>query len=207
MENALSPVQLHQFNDKSKSFNAWINVGYELFAHEGPEGIQTERLARILNLNKSGFYHYFGSPEIFFEKLMQHHLSNVDMAAQKIQTVRNFMPECIQFLSDFSIPILAQMQLQRASHTPLFASTFLQANKKMDPVIIPLWSNFIESSDYPALSARYYEFFRDIFYARVRPSNLSFKFICDISIEAKEICDGFKQLNLFNGNSIARRSA
>jgi AcrR family transcriptional regulator len=45
--------------EKAKNSSAWTEVGYALFAEEGLDGIQVERLARILKLNKSGFYHYF----------------------------------------------------------------------------------------------------------------------------------------------------
>ena len=43
---------------KSNTSQKWIEAGYERFAHEGPHGIQVERLARIIGVNKSGFYHY-----------------------------------------------------------------------------------------------------------------------------------------------------
>jgi hypothetical protein len=45
--------------NSKKTIQGWLDVGYKIFAHEGPEGIQVERLARILGVNKSGFYHFF----------------------------------------------------------------------------------------------------------------------------------------------------
>jgi AcrR family transcriptional regulator len=55
---------------KTNFRDSWLSSGYELFAQEGPDGIQVERLARILNLNKSDFYHYFGEIENFLLELM-----------------------------------------------------------------------------------------------------------------------------------------
>ena len=51
--------------EKHKNSSVWTEEGYRLFAKEGLDGIQVERLARILSLNKSGFYHYFGDLEGF----------------------------------------------------------------------------------------------------------------------------------------------
>jgi AcrR family transcriptional regulator len=178
--------------NKSKSFNAWINVGYELFAHEGPEGIQIERLARILDLNKSGFYHYFGNHDTYFQHLMEHHMLQADELVEKLQSTRNFIPQCIQLLADSSIPILVQKQLQRASHIPLFSNTYAEINRKTDSALLPLWMDFIAIPHNPTLALQYLELVRDTFYARVTPGTLSFEFIFDICMQAKEVCDGFK---------------
>ncbi len=61
---------------KTDSFANWLNLGYELFSEEGHEGLQVERLSRILGKNKSGFYHFFGNRETFLESLMKMHLAN-----------------------------------------------------------------------------------------------------------------------------------
>jgi AcrR family transcriptional regulator len=186
--------ELHSIK-KSSSYVAWINVGYDLFAREGPEGIQIERLARIINLNKSGFYHYFGTRDIYFEHLMVHHIHNVDVLVANIQTMHSFVPEYIQFLADFSTPVLVHMQLARAGHVPLFAHTYKEANYKIDLAILPLWSDFIETPEDSPLALRYFEFFRDLFYARLNAFNPTYGFIYALCNEAKSICLGFKKSN------------
>jgi hypothetical protein len=42
---------------KKNSIRTWLEAGYDQFADEGLEGLQIERLSRITNLNKSGYYH------------------------------------------------------------------------------------------------------------------------------------------------------
>lgn len=205
MENDSTMVQMPHFIKKSKSYNAWLKVGYELFAQDGPEGIQIERLARILDLNKSGFYHYFGNHDTYFEHLMQDHLLQTNLLVDQIQSSRAFIPDCIQFLADASIPILFQKQLQRACHIPLFAKTYKEANNKVEPSILPLWIDFIEISDNPTLALHYLEFVRDTFYARVTADTLSFEFIFDICIQAKEIGNGLK--NSYSGVVVTKHSA
>lgn len=201
-QRELQPVV--QLN-KSKSFNAWINVGYELFAHEGPEGIQIERLARILDLNKSGFYHYFGNHDTYFQHLMEYHLHHADVLVENIPLVGNRIPDSARFLEDISIPVLMQKQLLKASHVPLFAKTYHEMNNLVDPDLLPLWADFLEMPDNPALALHYLQFVRDNFYARVTPATLSIEFIYAICIEAKEICMGFRKS--YSHVAIATQSA
>lgn len=205
MDKDTTVVQMPHFINKSKAYNTWIKVGYELFAQEGPEGIQIERLARILDLNKSGFYHYFGNHNTYFQHLMEHHLLEADSLVEKLQSIRNFIPECMQLLADSSIPILVQKQLQRACHISLFAKTYEKVNNRVDPVLLLLWMDFIEMPDNPTLALQYLEFVRDTFYSRVTPGTLSFEFIFDVCMQAKEVCDGFK--NSYSGVVVNRHSA
>jgi AcrR family transcriptional regulator len=75
------------FMKNTKNLSTWLDTGYELFAREGLEGIQIERLARIVGLNKSGFYHYFGNLEIYRHELVKSHV-------QKVQQYFDSHPEC-----------------------------------------------------------------------------------------------------------------
>lgn len=191
--------------NRSNSYNIWIVKGYELLAREGPEGLQVERLARILDFNKSGFYHYFGNQSTYIQHLMQHHLKNVDLMVEAVHSMPQFMPGFAQLLADFSLSILTQKQLQRSRHIPLFAKTYDEVNKKIDPKILSLWANFIEIPDNPTLALRYLEFVRDLFYARVTSTTLTFEFVYNFIIESKEICDGFRDSS--RGLYIDKKSA
>jgi len=191
MPTDITLVQIPHLN-KTKSYYEWIKVGYGLFAQEGPEGIQIERLARILNLNKSGFYHYFGNHDTYFDHLMQYHFQQIDLMTASIQSIDQFELGFAQLLAEFSIPVLVQKQLQRASHHPVFARTYKDVNNKLELNILPLWADFIEMTENPTLALRYLEFVQEIFYTRVTPQTLNVKFILDFCVEAKEICDGFK---------------
>jgi AcrR family transcriptional regulator len=205
MEKNSTTVQISQFINKSKSYYTWIKAGYELFAEEGPEGIQIERLARILNLNKSGFYHYFGSHETYFEHLMQYHLHHTSQMADTLKAMHKSMSGFFQLLVDYSIPVLVQKQLQRAHHISLFATTYEEVNNNVDPVILPFWADFIEIPDNPTLALQYLKFVREVLYVRVTPATLTLEFISDFSQEAKEICDGFR--NSYSRVAINKKSA
>ncbi len=51
---------LRYFEIMTSKVEKWIKAGYALLATDEIDGINIERLARALNVNKSGFYHYFG---------------------------------------------------------------------------------------------------------------------------------------------------
>lgn len=203
MENNSIPQLPNQH--RSASYNAWIKVGYELFAKEGPDGVQIERMARILDLNKSGFYHYFGNHDTFFDRLMDYHRQQVDKLEEKVKNINHLELEGIQMLEEAALPILVQKQLQHAKHLPVFALTFIEVNRKIDAAFLPLWARFIEIPGNPSLALRYLEFVRDIIYARLTPASLNVEFILEVCMEAREICQGF--IHAHQGETMARQSA
>ena len=75
-------------NHPSTHSLAWLEVGYSLFAAEGPDGIQIERMARILQLNKSGFYHYFGDLEGYHHELLRLHRLKTESYFKEITGIK-----------------------------------------------------------------------------------------------------------------------
>jgi len=168
---------------------AWINVGYDLFAQEGHEGLQIERIARILNLNKSGFYHYFGTHDIFFEYLVQHHHRMVDLLIKDIGNIRTFDPGYLQVLINHPVTVMANLQMMRNRHINLFEQTFNEVSHKINGAIVTLWSEHLGLPDQPELAMRYFEMTQALFYTRVTSQNLNYELLHQIISEAKEIFD------------------
>jgi AcrR family transcriptional regulator len=52
----------------------WVETGYGKFSESGPYGMKVEILAKLVNKNKSSFYHHFADMEIFIECLLNYHL-------------------------------------------------------------------------------------------------------------------------------------
>jgi len=121
-----------------KNSQAWINAGYDLFAQEGYEGLMVERLARILNLNKSGFYHYFGAHEIYFECLVRHHHRMVDLLIKDIGNIRTFDPGYLHVLVNHPVKVIANMQLMKNQHIKIFEQTLNEVNHKVNGAIVTL---------------------------------------------------------------------
>lgn len=169
--------------NKPNSYQLWITLGYDLFSEEGHEGIQVERLARILGLNKSGFYHYFENTDNFFIKLTQKHHELADEMIVKIGKMESFDPEVIDIIMEYSTSILFQMQLVKNNHVPLFSKTQADVTLKFRKSILPLWSRYLGINEEPAI--KMWDYVRGNFFAQLTPKGMSHEYINATVLEAK----------------------
>lgn len=178
---------------KENTAAKWIETSYTLFAHDGPEGIHIEKIARILGLNKSGFYHYFGTLEIFYEFLIQHHFRKVDAAIKDAQEAQRLDPDYLDKIVKHKVTFMVQMQLTRHQNNVLFSKACLKVNQKIDQSIIQLWNEHLGLNDNDDLSLLFLGFVRDSFYARVSFENFNYNFLHTLASEAKRIIEEIQQ--------------
>jgi len=171
----------------TKGYDAWIQAGYNLFSQEGHEGIQIERLARILDLNKSGFYHFFGDRDTFFEHLMLYHTSVADQFKKEIDACSSFDPGYLEVVMKYKVPILINNQLVRNRHIKIFEHTFTEISNKVKPSVTRVWSEYLGISEWPELTIRYFEMIQGTFYSRVTQDNFEYEFVRALSEEVKMI--------------------
>lgn len=166
---------------------AWIETGYSLFAVDGLEGIQVERLARTLDLNKSGFYHYFGDRESYLEALMKKHLKLSESLAQDFNQVQHFDPQFMEVLIKYTTPVMVHNQLVRNRHHDLLIQTYHQVNAIVDPVVARLFAEFIGFQDHLEFTTKYYSQVRDMFYTQISFERMNYTFLRDFLYQAKEV--------------------
>jgi AcrR family transcriptional regulator len=173
--------------DKSQKISVWTEAGYRIFAEEGLDGIQVERLARILQLNKSGFYHYFGDLEIFFEELLKLHVTKADLYFSEIRNVKSIDPEYLCLLIKHKISNMFHLQLIRSPHNSSFYNTAKKIDEREDILLRDLWSDYLDLNERPDLAIRYFDVVRDMFYARVSFQNFNYAFLHNLVTEAKTV--------------------
>ncbi len=178
---------------RSKSHQKWISAGYDLFAQEGHEGIQIERLARIVGLNKSGFYHYFGDLDLYFEHLMVHHRVMANLFSNSITSCSSFDPDYLHLLVKHKTTVLAQNQLARNRHIKIFIETYDGVNDNVDRAVLPIWSLFLGIPDNTSVALRYYEMTRHAFLSQVTSDNLTYELCHQVAYEAKSIIQEMMQ--------------
>jgi AcrR family transcriptional regulator len=149
------------------SMTRWLDAGYLLLATEGPDAIQIERLARVLNLNKSGFYHHFGARDVYLSLLMKHHEEQNDKFNSELAKARNFDPDVVKVSIKHKTAVMVQMQLRKHSNIQIFQETFKRISRKNEKFLIPLWAEFIKIPDKYALAIELYEIFRDVLFIRI----------------------------------------
>ena len=174
---------------KNNAFRTWIEAGYSLFAERGLDGIQVEILSRSVNLNKSGFYHYFGDREGFLKEMMKHHYHQAERLAIDIGAIniKRFAPDFVGVLLRYATPVMLHMQLVRYRHDYLMNEWFETVNKLVDPTILPGWSAFIGIPEKPDIALRYFEIVRDTFYARVTAESMNEAFLRELLNETRGI--------------------
>ena len=173
------------FVNKPKTSKRWIEAGYELFASEGLGGIHVERLARIVGLNKSGFYHYFNDMDNFSGQLIHHHFTAFDIFLEDVHQCQNIDPEYIKVLIKHKITIMGQIHLVRDRGSRLLNGTHKTLDDKIDHAIQRVWADYIQMPDNPILALEYHRLIRDVFYSRVNPENFNYEYLHNLAEEAK----------------------
>ena len=153
----------------------WMNVGYTVFAQEGHEGIQVERLARMLNLNKSGFYHYFGDTHEFLKHLIQENDRIIDRELESISKVGSYDPGFFNLMLQNKYLCFFHIQLVRNRHVRIFLEAHERNNKKIDALTLPYFSREVGLPE--EVAKPYYEMMRDMFYTRVDIKTMNYEFL------------------------------
>jgi AcrR family transcriptional regulator len=165
----------------------WLEAGYELFANEGRQGIQIERLARIIQLNKSGFYHYFSDLEGFCGELVKLHEEKVDQFLLAISKITKLDPDYMLLLVENSSMVMFQVQLIRDQDNRSFYEASQLIDQKINSALSQIWGDFLELDADADLTLRYYTIVRDMFYVRVSFQNLDYQFLHNIAVDAKKL--------------------
>jgi|SRR5882762_3149705 len=179
--------------EKAKNSTAWIEEGYNLFAHEGLGGIQVERLARILQLNKSGFYHYFGDVEVYCEELLKLHEIKANLYFDAVREAKRIDPDYFQILIDFKVAAMFHTQLTRMPNKPLYYNLARKIDQEEDIVLRQLWCAYLGVENEPDLAMRYFNIVRDTFYARISFENMNVPFFRELLGEAKEVINALTE--------------
>ena len=182
--------------DKSKNASIWTEQGYTLFAEEGLDGIQIERLARILQLNKSGFYYYFGDMEVYCEEMLKLHDKKINDFLRDVAEVKNLDPDYLLLLIKNPTMVMFQVQLTREKNNPTFYRASEAIDEKVDLVVKKMWGEFLGLQDNPDLAQRCHFIVRDMFYTRVSFKNLNYSFLHTFTMDAKYLVTQLKQREL-----------
>jgi len=172
---------------RNKNLDTWIEAGYKLYAEEGLAGIQIERLARMLQLNKSSFYHYFGDLEGFRTELINLHKKRTDDFFQEFKQINTIDPDYFHLIVRYKVEVMFQMQILRGKHDESFYQIAQQIGKVQEAVFQKLWSDYLGLQECPHLAVRYFTIIRDVFYARITFEQLDYDYLKKLMSEAKAI--------------------
>jgi AcrR family transcriptional regulator len=182
--------------EKIRNLSLWTEEGYHLFAREGLDGIQIERLARMLQLNKSGFYHYFGDLEGYCMELTKLHHQKVKVFLEGTRHLKTLDPDYLHLLIEHTTTVMFQVQLTRTKDRYSFYNTSELIDLKVNAAVQQLWNDFLGQRHSADLAIRYYYIVRDMFYTRVSFQNFTYAFLHDLVTDAKVLIDQITQRRL-----------
>jgi AcrR family transcriptional regulator len=164
----------------------WVEAGYSLFTKEGPEGLQVERLARILGLNKSGFYHYFGDMENYIGRLTEHHYRQFEIFVLDVRQCKNIDPDFLLTLMKHRDMAMAQMYFVRSKDHPSFAGAHKEIDDRVSFESRLLWSEYLRINNLE-LVEQFYGQMRDMFYSRITWEKYTYEYLHELAEEIKSM--------------------
>ncbi|MCX6266046.1 MAG: TetR/AcrR family transcriptional regulator, partial [Bacteroidetes bacterium] len=111
------------------SKDIWIKTGYEIFAQFGVSGLKIESLARKVGISKSSFYHHFADLELFMEELLNYHIQQSYIIADKEKNAKKINPDLISILVEHKTDLLFNRQLRINRERKLFYETLNRSNQ------------------------------------------------------------------------------
>jgi len=171
---------------------AWINVGYELLGSDGLEGMKVERLARMLKLNKSGFYYYFGSMQSFVKGLLEHHVAIAKVISDEMATCNNFDPDLLMVIVRHKNFFLVESHLLVGSKACAFDGDFDAASRILLPQLLPLWRKSSGQDFEPATALAYLNMIRHFFYSRIDQAHINYEHLHNLTAETRGVLAGIR---------------
>ena len=167
--------------------DTWIKAGYKLLGSEGMDGIKVERLAHALDLNKSGFYHYFGDMKGYVKGLLEHHVHLAKQIAKDIRKCEVIDPDLLQLIVRHKQFFLVESQLLVKGRPIQTQEDVELASKIIKEEFLPLWKKVIQLSEDSTVAQPYLDILRHFFYARITPDNINYQFLRQLVSETRDV--------------------
>jgi AcrR family transcriptional regulator len=151
----------------------WIVKGYEIFALHGQSRLKVEPLAKEVGKSKSSFYHHFADLEVFMEYLLNYHIEQAYIIAEKERNAQSINPELINLLVEHKTDLLFNRQLRINQNIESFATVLEQSDKIVGDAFINLWVKDQGLQLTPKQIEGIFTLALENFYLQINPENLN----------------------------------
>jgi AcrR family transcriptional regulator len=121
------------------SKDIWIKTGYEIFAHAGVTALKIESLAKKVGISKSSFYHHFADLELFVDDLLNYHLMQSYVIANKENNAKMINPDLIDILVEHKTDLLFNRQLRINRDDKRFLEILNKSNQIAGNGFVMIW--------------------------------------------------------------------
>ncbi len=172
---------------------AWILVGYEVFAQEGPKGLKVEALARSVGKSKSSFYHHFADLEVFTELLLQYHLERSAIIAEQEKQCTQVVPDLLNVLVAAKQDLLFNRQLRINRDVPAFKKCFEASSKDVAEAILDIWADMLGLKEHTYLAQIVLNLSLENFYLQITAETLTYEWLTSYVNELQAMVLAFQQ--------------
>lgn len=175
----------------------WLEKGYVVFAFEGPLGLKVERLAKSVGKSKSSFYHLFADIDLFTDQLLQHHLQQTIVVAEKEAQCEK-LDDLIDVFVEHKVDLLFSRQLRIHRQHPDFAECFAKSNELSMPHFIPLWADIIDLKENSYLAELVLQLSMENFFLQITDETLHPDWLRNYFSDIKALIRQFKQTGRYD---------
>lgn len=169
----------------------WIKKGYEIFAISGQAGLKIEPLAKEVGKSKSSFYHHFADIELFIDLLLNYHIQQSYIIADKENQAKNIDPELINVLIEHKIDLLFNRQLRISQNIKSFSLTLTQSNKIVGDAFVNLWVKDLELQLSPKQIEGIFTLALENFFLQINLETISYIWLSTYFRNLKKIASNF----------------
>jgi len=170
----------------------WLEAGYKAFADKGPDQLKIERLAKEVSRNKSSFYHYFATLEIFIGQLLSLHITQISVLAEK-NVKATSINDLVTNLSQHKTDLLFNRQLRVYRKNQQYQKCFVKTNVISAESLIGVWSQVLGLTDRSYLARLVLKFSVENFFLQITEETLNKQWLEDYIGQLQTIVREFKK--------------
>ncbi len=175
------------------SKDIWIKTGYGVFAQNGEAGLKIESLARKVGISKSSFYHHFVDLKLFVDDLLEYHLQQAYIIADKELKAQKINPDLIDILVEHKTDLLFNRQLRINGNDKRFLEILNKTNTITGNAFVVLWVKDLNLHLSPKQLEGIFELALENFYLQINPDNLNHKWLAEYFGNLKRVVSNFTQ--------------
>lgn len=160
-----------------KNSQLWIEAGYQMVADNGFKSLSVEVLARAVGKNKSSFYHYFGSIEIFISALLKHHKEQSKIFAEETRLAQDLFPGVIDSFVNHKTDMFFHKQLRINRTNKEFTACFEEVFDMIESASHDKYASFFNLSGQSFLATAFLKLIFENFLLRVTPETYTYEWI------------------------------
>lgn len=169
----------------------WIKKGYETFATLGEKGLKIEPLSKAVGISKSSFYHHFADLEIFTEYILNYHIEQSKIIAQKEQNAANIDPELINILVEHKIDLLFNRQLRINQNVASFSIILERSNKIVGDAFVKVWVKDLNLQLSQKQMDAIFSLALENFFLQINTETLNYEWLSNYFKDLKRIASNF----------------